>query len=70
MDTITRTLSMKFGTDDGKAKSISLTPCKDNLLAEDVMEAMDTMIDRQIFKFGLAVKAGATVTERNVTKLF
>jgi hypothetical protein len=70
MGVITKTLSMKFGMDDGKSRNISIAHCKDGLLAEDVIDVMDTMIDRQIFKFGLAARTGASVTTREVDELF
>ena len=68
--TTTRTLGMKFDTDEGKSVTVSLAHCKTGLTAQKVRGAMETMIENQIFTFGLNSPLGAHVTERTVTELF
>jgi hypothetical protein len=61
---------MKFDADDGKNVTVTLAHCKDGLTAQKVLGAMETMIENQIFTFGLNGALGARVTERTVTELF
>jgi hypothetical protein len=70
MSETTKTLHLKFGTDEGKSATISINHCKDNVTAQEAQGAMDTMIANPIFTFGLSEKLAASVVERTVTELF
>lgn len=64
------TLRMKFATDLGKDATISVACCKEDLTAEAVGEAMDTLIASEVFSVPLSAKAGADIVERSVRELF
>ncbi len=66
----TRTLRMKFATDLGRDTTISVNYCKDDLTAETVQGAMETLISNPVFVYGLSSSAGADIVERTVTTLF
>lgn len=70
MSTTIRTLGMKFDTDMGKTATVSVPHCKADLTEAGVKEAMDLMIERQIFACDLTEKTGAQIVERTVTTLF
>jgi hypothetical protein len=70
METYTRKLAMKFGTEDGKTKVITLQPCKEDISASDASDAMDAMIESGVFAFAPEEKLEASITEQTVTKLF
>ncbi len=65
-----RTLRMKFATDAGKTFTVSLNYARDDLNALEVEEAMDAMLDEEMFAEALVGIAGAEVVERTVTTLF
>ncbi|MDR2779931.1 MAG: DUF2922 domain-containing protein [Synergistaceae bacterium] len=70
METFTRKLAMKFGTDDSKTKIITVQPCKEDVGASQAHDAMDVIVSSGVFAFAPVEKLGASVTEQTVTKLF
>jgi hypothetical protein len=70
MDNSTLTLALKFETDEGKTRTVSIQPCGDNLDEADVKAAMDAIIASGVFIWEPVGKLGATVTERLVTPIF
>jgi hypothetical protein len=60
---------MKFETGEGKAKTISIQPCKPNLTAGEVESAMDAFISSDIFAWNPTDKLGASIVERKTTTL-
>lgn len=66
------TLEMKFNTENGKTLTLSVSEPKDNLSAEEVSQAMQTIIDQNVFHnegYGLVSINQARIVERNVSEL-
>jgi hypothetical protein len=70
MSKTTQTLGMKFDTEEGKPRTISIQPCRADLTAADVQEVMDTIIASDVFTYKPVAKLGASIIERTVTELF
>lgn len=70
MSGTTRALSMKFDTQSGKARNVSVQPCKAGITAQDARDLMDAMIASGAFVYEPTAKLGASVIERAVTELF
>ena len=70
MSEITRTLKMKFDSDLGKAVTINLSRCKEDVSENDARTVMTAMITTPVFTYGLTGALGAKVTENKVTTLF
>jgi len=64
-----KTLRMVFGTSDNDKMSISLSYPKDDLTADDVRTAMQSVIDNSIFTDDINSVVSASVTDRVVTDL-
>lgn len=65
-------LAMTFATERGGKSNFSISGIKPDLTPAQVNALMDTIISKNIFTSStgtLATKAGASITERNVTKI-
>ncbi len=66
------TLEMKFNAENGKTLTISVNEPKENLTALEVAEAMQTIIDQNVFHnegFPIVAIHQARIVERNVSEL-
>ncbi|WP_449445308.1 DUF2922 domain-containing protein [Ureibacillus acetophenoni] len=66
------TLEMKFNTENGKTYTISVLEPKDNLSATEVSQAMQVIIDQDVFHnegYPLVSMNQARIVERNVSEL-
>ena len=67
-----KTLTMSFLNELGKRTSLRVDGIKDNLSQQEVVNLMDTIISKNIFKTSggdLKIKDGAQIQERNVSKI-
>ena len=65
-----KTLRMKFATDLGKSFVVSLNYAKENLTSTEVEDAMQAVLDEDIFDSALASIVGAELVDRTVIELF
>jgi hypothetical protein len=61
---------MKFDTQGGKARNVSVQLCKAGITARDAHDLMDVMIASEAFVYEPTAKLGASVIDRTVTELF
>jgi hypothetical protein len=66
----TLTLAMKFSAADDKKKTVSLRNVRDDITADEAMEAMDAIIASGVFNYEPGEKLGAAITSRSVKTLF
>lgn len=67
-----KSLVMVFLNELGARVSVTLPSVKDGITAQEVSDAMDVIIEKNIFKStggDFKVKHSAQITERNVTAL-
>lgn len=67
-----KTLELKFDLANGKTMSLSIQDPKDNLTPSEVTQAMQTIINQNIFhqnSYGLVGINQARIVERNVTDI-
>ena len=64
-----KTIRMKFLTDMGKTFTLSMNNARDDITALEAEEAMDAVIDGDIFNQTLVSIAGAELVDRTVTTL-
>lgn len=69
---MTKTLELKFDMANGKTMTLSIQNPKDKLTSAEVVQAMQTIINQNIFhhnSFGLVGINQARIVERNVTDI-
>jgi hypothetical protein len=66
---LVKTLRLKFGTADGKNRTLSLRYAREDVTDTEVKEAMQSLIDNNIFVKGLAAILGAELVETTVTPI-
>ncbi len=64
-----KTIRMKFLADTGKTFTLSMNYARDDISALEAEEAMDAVIDGDIFNQTLVSIAGAELVDRTVTTL-
>ena len=64
-----KTIRMKFLSDAGKTFTLSMNYARDDITALEAEEAMDAVIDGDIFDQTLVSIAGAELVDRTVTPL-
>jgi hypothetical protein len=64
-----QTLRLVFGTTAGDPWAMTLRYPKDNLTAQNVTDAMQAMIDADVFASGLTDIVSAQIIDREVTDL-
>lgn len=65
-------LEMKFNTENGKVFTLSLTDPKPNLTATEISNAMETIIQQDVFHLeGSALTSikEARITDKTITKM-
>ena len=64
-----KTIRMKFFTDVGKTFTLSMNNARDDITALEAEEAMEAVIDGDVFDQTLVSIAGADLVDRTVTTL-
>jgi hypothetical protein len=64
-----KTIRMKFFTDVGKTFTLSMNNARDDITALEAEEAMEAVIDGDVFDQTLVSIAGAELVDRTVTTL-
>lgn len=64
-----KTLRMKFRTDLGNDYTVSLSYAKDGLTAAEVENAMQALLDGDVFDAPFDTAVGAEIVERTVTEI-
>ncbi|MGI6783501.1 MAG: DUF2922 domain-containing protein [Aminivibrio sp.] len=64
-----KTIRMKFLTDAGKTFTLSMNNAREDITALEAEEAMEAVIDGDIFDQTLVSIAGAELVDRTVTPL-
>ncbi|HCA41352.1 MAG TPA: DUF2922 domain-containing protein [Aminobacterium sp.] len=64
-----KSVRLKFGTSDGKKRTISLRYPRADITEPEVRSAMQALIDNNIFVNGLTAIASAEMVETTVTPL-
>lgn len=69
---VVRTLELRFASEEGRTVTIRVNDPEEDLTAEAVGEAMDTIIDRDVFTStggALAAIIGARIVARETTDI-